>query len=142
MMRIPRSLRFRRARGQLCPSLPVLAAALLVLGSALLLGCASAQPPIRLQIQAGDREREWGLLYYQSWQKQRNRTFLLLARERTQEAVRIYLDVQRRMGYAYPDFYVVDHRRVASCLFLTQLQREAVGFDIQIDNPRRVGCFD
>jgi len=138
MTHIPRTGRVRRGAWR---AAPLLAAAFLVLGSALL-GCTSAQPPIRLQIQQGDREREWGLLYYQSWQKQRNRTFLLLARERTQQAVRLYLDAQRRMGYAYPDFYLVDRRRMASCLFLTQLEREAVGFDVQIDHSRRVGCFD
>jgi hypothetical protein len=142
MLRSPLSLRPRRAWRAGWRAFRLLAAALVVLGGVLLHGCASAQPPFRLQVEEGDRQREWGLLYYQSWQKERSRTFLLLARQRTQDAIRIYLDVQRRMGYAYPDFYTVDRRRMASCLFLTQLQREATGFGVQIDDPRRVGCFD
>jgi len=121
---------------------PPLAGALVILASALLFGCTSLQPPLRLEVQEGDREREWGLLYYQSWQKERNRAYLVLARQRTQEAILIYLDVQRRMGYAYPDFYLVDHRRTASCHFLTQLQREAAGFEIRLDDQARAGCFD
>lgn len=123
-------------------TLPLLAMTLALLGSALLPGCSPVPPALRLQVQEGDREREWGLLYYASWRKERNSTYLLLSRERTQQAILLYLDVQRRMGYAYPDFYLVDHRRAASCRFLTQLQREADGYDIRMDRQPRAGCFD
>jgi len=89
-----------------------------------------------------DRQREWGLVYYQSWQKERNRDYLVLARQRTQEAVTEYLDVQRRMGYQYPDFYVVDRRRMQSCVFLKQMQAEAASYAVTLDDTARIGCFD
>jgi hypothetical protein len=132
---------FRLVRPRLRTALLGLAA-FSVLGGALLLGCSPPQPALREQIQLGDRQREWGRVYYQSWQKERNRDYLILARQSTQEAVRLYLDVQRRMGYQYPDFYIVDRRRTASCVFLRQMQVEATSLDVQLDETKRVGCYD
>lgn len=123
-------------------ALPLLAPLALTIGGALLLGCMPAQPAIRSQIQMGDRQSEWGLVYYQSWQKERNREYLVLARQHTQDAIHLYLDVQRRMGYSYPDFYIVDRRRMANCSFLRQMQLEAASFAVKLDDDRRSGCFD
>lgn len=124
------------------PAVSGLAAILAVTG-ALLPACTSPPPSsIRQEIILGDRQREWGLVYYQSWQKERNRHYLMLARQRTQEAILLYLDAQRRMGYAYPTFYVVDRRRMDGCLFLRQMQVEAAGSAVTLDDTRRVGCFD
>ncbi len=131
----------RRTRSLLW-ALPLLVPLALTLGGALLLGCMPAQPAIRSEILMGDRQREWGLVYYQSWQKERNRDYLVLARQRTQDAIHIYLDAQRRMGYSYPDFYIVDSRRMASCFFLRQMQLEAASFAVKLDDERRSGCFD
>jgi hypothetical protein len=115
---------------------------LLPLLGALLLGCAGDRPKFRDEIGYADRQREWGLVYYQSWQKERNRDYLVLARQRTQEAVSLYLDVQRRMGYAYPDFYVVDKRRQQSCIFLSQMQAEAESYAVRLRETQRLGCYD
>lgn len=117
-------------------------ASLAPLLGALVLGCSSPKPSFRDEISLADRQREWGLVYFQSWQKERNRDYLVLARQRTQEAVTAYLEVQRRMGYSYPDFYVVDKRRMQSCSFLRQMQAEAESFALKLDESRRAGCFD
>jgi hypothetical protein len=134
------SIQGRLARGNL-RALPLLAVAVAAVAGGLLLGC-TPRPAIRQEILMGDREREWGLVYYQSWQKERNREYLVMARQRTQEAVRLYLDVQRRMGYSYPDFYIVDRRRMASCTFLRQVQLEASSSAVKLDDTARKGCFD
>jgi hypothetical protein len=116
--------------------------ALLPVVTVLLLGCATPKPKLRNEISMADRQREWGLVYYQSWQKERNQDYLVMARQRTPEAVTEYLDVQRRMGYAYPDFYVVDRRRMQSCVFLKQMQAEAASYGIKLEDTRRLGCFN
>jgi len=117
-------------------------AALVPVLAALVLACTAPQMNFYDEISLADRSREWGLIYFQSWRKERNREYLVLARQRTQEAVSAYLDVQRRMGYSYPDFYKVDRRRVESCIFLKQMQVEAVSFAVKLDETGRVGCFD
>ena len=117
-------------------------AALVPVLAALVLACTAPQMNFYDEISLADRSREWGLIYFQSWRKERNREYLVLARQRTQEAVSAYLDVQRRMGYSYPGFYKVDRRRVESCIFLKQMQVEAVSFAVKLDEIRRVGCFD
>lgn len=138
MRMVPMFPRFRASPGKV-----LTLAGLLVATGALLLGCSSSwRPVLSEEIMWADRQREWGLVYYQSWQKERNRDYLLLSRRRTQEAILLYLDVQRRMGYAYPTFYVVDARRVASCQFLTQVQLEAASYAVSLDETERKGCFD
>ena len=117
-------------------------AAMMPVLAALVLACTAPQMNFYDEISLADRSREWGLIYFQSWRKERNREYLVLARQRTQEAVSAYLDVQRRMGYSYPDFYKVDRRRVESCIFLKQMQVEAVSFAVKLDETGRVGCFD
>jgi len=117
-------------------------AALVPLLGALLLGCATPRLSFRDEISLADRQREWGFVYFQSWQKERNRDYLVLALERTQEAVTAYLDVQRRMGYSFPDFYAVDRRRMQGCSFLRQMQAEAESYAVKLDRTRRAGCFD
>ncbi len=113
-----------------------------LLGCTLLLSCSpAAQPPVPLEVAIGDRQSEWGQVYYQSWLLEHNQRFLALARENTALAVRRYLALQKRMGYSYPDFYLIDRRRVAGCQFLTQLDQEALSFRVSLPDQGREGCF-
>lgn len=117
---------------------------LLPVGLALgILACARVpEPPLRVRMEEGDRQRDWGVIYFQSWRQAHQGDYLVLARRLTADAVRRYFDVQVRMGHSYPDFYTIDRRRVESCLFLKEMEREAARYQVRLDETVRVGCFD
>jgi len=117
---------------------------MLALGALLLAIAACAAPPplaVRQEMEVGDRQQAWGVVYFASWSKDHNRHYLQLARERTQEAVLLYLALERRIGYSYPDFYVIDRRRVAGCDLLDQINSEAESFQLHAFDRSRPGCF-
>jgi hypothetical protein len=121
---------------------PVFFALLLVLA---LLGatCTRApEPAVRQLIQVGDRDRDWGVVYYQSWRQERNAHYLELARAHTAHAILFYLDLQRRLGHSYPDFYDIDKRRVSGCEFLREMDREALRYSVVLADRSREGCFN
>ena len=88
---------------------PVFFAMLLLLLGALVSTCTGApEAPVRQLIQVGDRDRDWGVVYYQSWRQEHKATYLELARQHTSHAILFYLDLQKRLGHSYPDFYDID----------------------------------
>ena len=125
------------------PILKVLLVAPLLLLGALLAACTrQPEPAVRALIEVGDRDRDWGVVYYQSWRQEHNGQYLELARAHTSHAIVFYLDLQRRLGHSYPDFYDIDKKRVQGCDFLRQMDREALRYQVMLPDTNRNGCFN
>ncbi len=123
---------------------PRIAVHLLVLGAVLLLsGCAgdNANLPVRKEIAIADRQKDWALVYYQSWRRARDGFYLRLARDRMSDAVRSYFVLQMKIGHSYPDFYIADEKRLESCRFLKEMDREAGKYQVRLENTDRQGCL-
>ena len=101
----------------------------------------SAGAPVRQDMILGDRKKDWALVYYQSWRREREPHYLLLAREQMADAVRTYFELQVRIGHSYPDFYVLDRKRRESCRFLHEIDRDAGKYRVPLDDTAREGCF-
>ena len=121
--------------------------ALRLLGMGLLIalsvGCTSSSPPVylRKEIQIGDRYRDWALVYYQSWRRDRKSEFLQLARTQMAQAIMKYFEIQQKMGHSFPAFYEVDDKRRESCDFLSEMDRMGFRFQVAFQNSLRTGCF-
>ena len=96
---------------------------------------------VREEIVRGDREREWALVYFESWRQNRDSDYLVLSRDHMLTAVEIWFELQTQIGHSYPDFYVLDRRRREGCLLLNELDRLASKFSVSIANPTKRGCF-
>ncbi|MDH4247003.1 MAG: hypothetical protein OEW39_04225 [Deltaproteobacteria bacterium] len=119
---------------------PVFLALLLAL--LLLWGCSGGlQLPLRQEIAWGDRQREWALVYYQSWRREKEPTYLRMARQHMSSAILTYYQLQVRMGHSYPDFYQVDTLRRSSCDFLNELDRLGLRHQVAFDDGSRTGCL-
>ena len=120
--------------------LPMLLAVLTA--SMLLWGCGSSPVvPIRREIVAGDRQKDWALVYYQSWRRAKDDLYLRLARRQIVQAVNTYFQLQVKMGHSYPDFYIVDRKRREGCRFLDQMEKEASRFRVQLEETDQSGCL-
>ena len=98
-------------------------------------------PPVRRDIAWGDRQVDWALVYYQSWYRDRNAHYLRLARQNMAGAIRTYFDIQVRIGHSYPDFYDVDFKRRQSCRYLSQIDRDASKYRVDLEDSARTGCL-
>ena len=116
-----------------------------LLTAGLLWGCAgtrdAGQAPVRRDIAIGDRQKDWALVYYQSWRRDGKDTYLRLAREQMASAIRTYFAAQVRMGHSYPDFYIVDRKRREGCRFLREMDRDAGKFRVVLESRAREGCL-
>ncbi len=122
----------------------LIAIVLTVMMSALLWGCAGTrqeQRPVRGQIAVGDRQKDWALVYYQSWRRAGKPTYLRLARRRMADAIVTYFQIQVKIGHSFPDFYIVDRKRRESCRFLDEMDRDAGKFRVLLDDTAREGCL-
>ncbi|MBI4082604.1 MAG: hypothetical protein HY423_08335 [Candidatus Lambdaproteobacteria bacterium] len=119
-------------------------ALLAMLGLALALlsaSCASApEVPLRQEVAVVDRQRDWALVYYQSWLRHRDPDYLRLSRDNMAGAVVRYFRLQVKIGHSYPDFYAIDRRRVDGCQFLREIALDAEAYRVKID-PAREGCL-
>jgi hypothetical protein len=117
----------------------------LCLGAALMLwGCSSQvglNLPVRTEMQIGDRERDWALVFFQSWRQHRQPTYLNLSRQHMAGAVKTYFDLQVKIGHSYPDFYTLDKRRRSGCRFIDEIDRLAARFRVPISEPGMEGCL-
>ncbi len=121
--------------------------------AAALWGCTSPQPPagavesevarrpVRQAMMDGDRQREWALVFFQSWRIEHNGTYLNLSRHHMATAVKTYFALQVRIGHSFPDFYDLDRRRRQGCRFLEEIDSIARKFRVFLADRRRVGCF-
>ena len=128
---------------------------LLCLGvvAAALWGCTSPQSPagavepevatrpVRLAMRDGDRQREWALVFFQSWRIEHNGTYLKLSRHHMAKAVKTYFALQVRIGHSFPDFYDLDRRRRQGCRFLAEIDTIARKFRVPLADRGREGCF-
>ncbi|MDH4224890.1 MAG: hypothetical protein OEW12_04525 [Deltaproteobacteria bacterium] len=107
-------------------------------------GCSSQSAaekiPIREQIKGPDRAMDWGLIYYQSWLRDRNATYLELSQKHMAQAVAAYYEIQLHMGYGYPDFYIVDKRRRRGCQYLFEIADIAAKRSHPLPD-HSTGCF-
>jgi len=110
---------------------------------ALLIPGCSYQPDVtvRERMEQGDRYMDWGLVYYNSWLRDRNQHYLDLARNHTQSAVREYFQLQLALGHAYPDFYILDKRRLRGCRFLREIDGAAARNRADLSSSGREGCL-
>ncbi|MCZ6558649.1 MAG: hypothetical protein O7A69_12880 [SAR324 cluster bacterium] len=130
-----------------------MALALLLFTGVLLWGCASSESrgipkdveegglPVRTEMKLGDREREWALVYFQSWRQHRKGLYLNLSRQHMAQAVKSYFDLQVKIGHSFPDFYTLDRRRRSGCRFLDEIDRLAARFRVAIENSGLMGCL-
>ena len=115
---------------------------LVLLSAMLLWGCSGLlRMPLRQEIAYGDRQREWALVYYQSWRREHEPNYLRMARDQMANAVGTYYGLQVRMGHSYPEFYRVDSRRRLSCDFLRELDRLGERHQVAFDTNARKGCL-
>jgi hypothetical protein len=120
-------------------------AAISVLGAALLggalPGCTGGpQLTVRERMEIGDRYMDWGMVYYNSWLRDHNQQYLDLARQHTQNAVISYFQLQLALGHSYPDFYILDTRRLRGCRFLREIDGAAQRNRVELDEARE-GCL-
>lgn len=124
---------------------PNILSMVLCLGVALMvLGCSSQgglNLPVRTEMQIGDRERDWALVFFQSWRQHRQPTYLNLSRQHMVGAVKTYFDLQVKIGHSYPDFYTLDRRRRSGCRFIDEIDRLAARFRVPIADPGMEGCL-
>lgn len=92
-------------------------------------------------LEAGDREREWALVYFLSWRKERDGRYLRLSRSYMKSAIDSYLRIQTIIGHSWPDFYDIDKRRLQSCNFLRRIDNDASRHGVALTNRSRDGCF-
>ena len=121
-------------------------AALSLLGAALLGGAlpgctVGQQPSVRERMEIGDRYMDWGMVYYNSWLRDHNRQYLDLARLHTQNAVISYFELQLALGHSYPDFYILDKRRLRGCRFLREIDSAAARNRVDLSGSDREGCL-
>ena len=96
---------------------------------------------VREEMERGDREREWALVYFESWRTNRDGDYLVLSRDHMSTAVQIWFELQTQIGHSYPDFYVLDRRRREGCLLLGELDRLGAKFGVAFSNGTMRGCF-
>ena len=96
---------------------------------------------VREEMVRGDREREWALVYFESWRQNRDGDYLVLSLDHMSTAVQIWFELQTQIGHSYPDFYVLDRKRREGCLLLTELDRLASKFQVQTGAQTKRGCF-
>lgn len=124
---------------------PNILSMVLCLGVALMVwGCSSQgglNLPVRTEMQIGDRERDWALVFFQSWRQHRQPTYLNLSRQHMVGAVKTYFDLQVKIGHSYPDFYTLDRRRRSGCRFIDEIDRLAARFRVPIADPGMEGCL-
>ena len=121
----------------------------LAVGAVLTVGCSGgggsdateAGVPLRREIQFGDRQKDWALVYYQSWRRAKDEFYLQRARDQMAQAIKTYFDIQVKIGHSYPDFYTVDRKRRESCRFLQQMDREAGKFRVVLSSTASQGCL-
>lgn len=104
-------------------------------------GVEHASPMVNQGMINGDRQREWGLVFFQSWRRDRNGKYLNLSRGHMVKAVKTYFDLQVAIGHSYPDFYILDRRRRQGCRFLGEVRRIANKFRVKLDDQPVSGCF-
>ena len=105
-------------------------------------GCSGGRAPTaREEMARISRQREWAMVYYQSFQRGQNARYLALSRATLHGAIQQYFDLQVRLGHDYPDFYTVDRQRVQSCRFLHELDREAARLNLPDWDASREGCL-
>ena len=108
------------------------------------LGCSSSfqeLPLLRQEIEVGDRQREWALVYFQSWRQHKDGSYLILSRQHMASAVELWFRLQLRIGHSYPDFYLIDKRRRKGCEFLDEIDRLALKFNVPVFNLSQTGCL-
>ena len=96
---------------------------------------------VREEMVRGDREREWAMVYFESWRQARDSDYLVLSRDHMSTAVQIWFELQTQIGHSYPDFYMLDRRRREGCLLLAELDRLASKFRVSIKDASTRGCF-
>ncbi len=111
-----------------------------------LLGCTppsnqEPRPPVRQEMSFGDRQREWALVFFQSWRREQNGAYLNLSRSHMASAVKIYFKLQVRIGHSYPDFYTLDLRRRQGCQFLEEIDSLARKFRVPLSESGSEGCL-
>lgn len=117
----------------------------LLFGAVIFLGCsAPVEIPFAVQeeIQLGDRNWDWALVYYYSWRdKKDNSNYLQLSRRNMQLAISRYFTLQKTIGHTYPSFYNLDKRRRRGCRFLKEIDRLALKHRLVYDFTHPEGCL-
>ena len=96
---------------------------------------------VREEMRRAERFMEWGLVYFNSWLRDRDPRYLNLAREHTERAVGTYFYMQIDLGHSYPDFYVMDKRRRRGCRFLREIDTAALRNRVTLSSSEREGCL-
>lgn len=107
-------------------------------------GCSSLDGmnlPLRVEMQIGDRKRDWAMVFFQSWRQHRQASYLNLSRQHMADAVKTYFDLQVKIGHSFPDFYRLDRRRRSGCRFIDEIDRLAARFRVPINDPEMEGCL-
>jgi hypothetical protein len=105
-------------------------------------GCTGGSgTPLRREIAAGDRQKDWALVYFQSWRQAQDAAYLQMARRQMADAVLTYYGLQVKIGHSYPDFYIIDRKRRETCDFLAEMDRDALKFRVALEDTAREGCL-
>lgn len=114
----------------------------ILLVATLIWGCSggSGNLVVRRQIEAGDRQKDWALVYYRSWRHRKDGYYLQLAQAEMARSVDTYYRLQTRIGHSYPDFYITDKKRLQSCHFLWEMSREALKHRVTLSSAEVEGC--
>lgn len=119
-----------------------IAASLLLLGFAV--SCSSYDRfPIAsfsTRLQDGDRHLGWSLNYFNSWRRERQPQYLLLAEDHTVNAIDAFSQLESDTSPRINEYYVARERRTRGCRLLAELQFEAINHGQALRGMTPSGC--
>ena len=119
-----------------------IAASLLLLGFAV--SCSSYDrfpiAPFSTRLQDGDRHLGWSLNYFNSWRRERQPQYLLLAEDHTVNAIDAFSRLESDTSPRINEYYVARERRTRGCRLLAELQFEAINHGQDLRGMTPSGC--
>lgn len=117
--------------------------AYLIIGIIILAGCADdfPHPPFIARLERGDYHVGWSLSYFDSWKRDRQPKYLLLAEKHIVSAINMYSELETETSPRITDFYVIRDRRTRSCRLLAEMQFEATNYGYSLRKSTPDGCI-
>ena len=106
-------------------------------------GCSSENfqyPSYLSRLHQGDQHLGWSINYFNSWRREHQPRYLLLAEGHTISAIRTFSSLESDTSPRISEFYIVRERRTRGCRLLAELQFEAVNYGQSLQGVTPVGC--
>jgi hypothetical protein len=110
-----------------------------------LIGCSSSNERFPFasfsnRLQQGDQQLGWSINYFNSWRRERQPRYLLLAESYTVNAINAFASLESDTSPRINEYYVARERRTRGCRLLAELQFEAVNHGQELRGVTPTGC--